>query len=54
MTFVQPLKIGDFLCPSNLVLAPMAGITDTPVRILFLKGGEGGVLGGEGKAFGLK
>lgn len=41
MSFVQELKIGDFVCPSNLVLAPMAGITDTPFRILCLKGGAG-------------
>lgn len=39
--FIKPLKIGNFTCPSNLVLAPMAGITDTPFRILCLKGGAG-------------
>lgn len=38
---IKPLKIGSFICPSNLVLAPMAGITDTPFRILCLKGGAG-------------
>ena len=40
-SFIKPLKIGNFTCPSNLVLAPMAGITDTPFRILCLKGGAG-------------
>ena len=40
-SFIKPLKIGNFICPSNLVLAPMAGITDTPFRILCLKGGAG-------------
>ncbi len=41
MVLIKELKIGDFTCPSNLVLAPMAGITDTPFRILCLKGGAG-------------
>lgn len=41
MPYIKQLKIGDFVCPSNLVLAPMAGITDTPFRILCLKGGAG-------------
>ena len=40
-SFIKPLKIGSFTCPSNLVLAPMAGITDTPFRILCIKGGAG-------------
>jgi nifR3 family TIM-barrel protein len=38
---IHPLKIASFTCPSNLVLAPMAGITDPPFRILCLKGGAG-------------
>ena len=41
MNHVHPLKIGSFTAPNNLVLAPMAGITDTPFRILCLKGGAG-------------
>ena len=41
MGYIKKLQIGDFVCPSNLVLAPMAGITDTPFRILCLKGGAG-------------
>ncbi|MBP5429819.1 MAG: tRNA dihydrouridine synthase DusB [Elusimicrobiaceae bacterium] len=41
MSFIKPLKIGTFTAPNNLVLAPMAGITDTPFRILCLKGGAG-------------
>ena len=41
MTYLKPLRIGPFSAPNNLVLAPMAGITDTPFRILCLKGGAG-------------
>jgi len=41
MTYIKPLKIAGFICPSNLVLAPMAGITDSPFRILCLRGGAG-------------
>ena len=41
MSYIHPLKIGNFTAPNNLVLAPMAGITDTPFRILCLKGGAG-------------
>ena len=41
MTLIHPLKIGSFTAPNNLLLAPMAGITDTPFRILCLKGGAG-------------
>lgn len=41
MTLIQPLHIGSFTAPNNLLLAPMAGITDTPFRILCLKGGAG-------------
>ena len=41
MTLIKPLTIGSFTAPNNLLLAPMAGITDTPFRILCLKGGAG-------------
>ena len=41
MNYIHPLKIGSFCAPNNLLLAPMAGITDTPFRILCLKGGAG-------------
>lgn len=41
MTFIKPLKLGGFTCHNNLVLAPMAGITDAPFRIMCLKGGAG-------------
>jgi nifR3 family TIM-barrel protein len=39
--FIRPLKIGAVECPSNLVLAPMAGITDAPFRILCRESGAG-------------
>ncbi|MDR1123639.1 MAG: tRNA-dihydrouridine synthase [Elusimicrobiota bacterium] len=39
--FIRPLKIGAVECPSNLILAPMAGITDAPFRILCREGGAG-------------
>ncbi|MDR0645858.1 MAG: tRNA-dihydrouridine synthase, partial [Elusimicrobiota bacterium] len=38
---IRPLKIGSFTCPSNLALAPMAGISDAPFRIMCLRGGAG-------------
>lgn len=41
MTYIHPLSIGSFTAPNNLLLAPMAGITDSPFRILCLKGGAG-------------
>lgn len=41
MTLIRPLTIGTFTAPNNLLLAPMAGITDSPFRILCLKGGAG-------------
>ena len=41
MSLLKPLKIGSLTCKNNLVLAPMAGITDTPFRLLCLEGGAG-------------
>ena len=41
MSAVRPLTIGSFTAPNNLLLAPMAGITDSPFRVLCLKGGAG-------------
>lgn len=41
MTLIRPLTVGTFTAPNNLLLAPMAGITDSPFRILCLKGGAG-------------
>jgi len=41
MKYIHPLKIGSFTAENNLLLAPMAGITDSPFRILCLKGGAG-------------
>ncbi len=41
MSLIHPLQIGSFTAPNNLVLAPMAGITDSPFRILCLQGGAG-------------
>ena len=41
MTLIHPLSIGNITLPNNLVLAPMAGITDSPFRILCLQGGAG-------------
>lgn len=38
---IRPLSIGPVLLPNNLVLAPMAGITDSPFRVLCLQGGAG-------------
>ena len=41
MNIIHPLTIGTVVLPNNLVLAPMAGITDSPFRVLCLKGGAG-------------
>ena len=35
------LKIGPYSLPSNVVLAPMAGVTDRPFRMLCRKFGAG-------------
>ena len=41
MSLLRPLSIGSVTIANNLVLAPMAGITDVPFRVLCLKGGAG-------------
>ena len=41
MNYIKKIKIGQVLCKTNLFLAPMAGITDSPFRIMCLKGGAG-------------
>jgi len=41
MSLISPLKIGTVPLANNLVLAPMAGITDSPFRVLCLQGGAG-------------
>ena len=41
MSLISPLKIGTVQLANNLVLAPMAGITDSPFRVLCLQGGAG-------------
>jgi tRNA-dihydrouridine synthase B len=41
-TFIpRPVKIGPYTLPSNVVLAPMAGVTDRPFRILCRRFGAG-------------
>jgi tRNA-dihydrouridine synthase B len=37
----RPVKIGPYTLPSNVVLAPMAGVTDRPFRILCRRFGAG-------------
>ena len=34
MEYIHKLKIGDVELENNLILAPMAGITDLPFRII--------------------
>ncbi len=41
MDLIRPLHIGGVACANNLALAPMAGITDSPFRVLCLRGGAG-------------
>lgn len=39
--FVKPVKIGNLTLPNNLVLAPMAGVTDGSFRLLCARMGAG-------------
>ena len=39
--YLKPLKIGNVEIKNNLILAPMAGITDLPFRILCKEQGAG-------------
>lgn len=41
MTMIKPLKIGSVTLPNNLILAPMAGVTDLPFRLLCKEQGAG-------------
>ena len=41
MNPVRPLTLGSVHIANNLILAPMAGITDSPFRVLCLRGGAG-------------
>ena len=38
---MNPVRIGPYALPSNVVLAPMAGVTDRPFRVLCRKFGAG-------------
>ncbi len=38
---IQTLKIGDVSLKNNLILAPMAGVTDLPFRLLCKEQGAG-------------
>ena len=38
---IKPLKIGSVMLPNNLILAPMAGVTDLPFRLLCKEQGAG-------------
>lgn len=40
-TRLKPLKIGKVTLPNNLILAPMAGVTDLPFRLLCSRQGVG-------------
>lgn len=41
MTFIHPLKIGSREIPNNIALAPMAGTTDLPFRVICHRFGAG-------------
>ena len=38
---IRPLAIGDVTLPNNLILAPMAGVSDLPYRVLAHEMGAG-------------
>ena len=38
---IRKLMIGDVELPNNLILAPMAGVTDLPFRLLCREQGAG-------------
>ena len=38
---IKPLQIGSVTLPNNLILAPMAGVTDLPFRLLCKEQGAG-------------
>ena len=40
-TIIKPLSIGSVTLPNNLILAPMAGVTDLPFRLLCKEQGAG-------------
>ena len=42
--YIKKLKIGDVELENNLILAPMAGITDLPFRKITKKYGEPGLV----------
>ena len=41
MNYIKKLKIGNVELPNNLILAPMAGVTNRPFRIICKKYGAG-------------
>ncbi|MCL2051463.1 MAG: tRNA dihydrouridine synthase DusB [Lachnospiraceae bacterium] len=41
MNYLNELKIGNVILPHNLILAPMAGVTDMPFRVLCAEQGAG-------------
>lgn len=41
MSLISSLTLGGFTARNNLLLAPMAGITDSPFRVLCIAGGAG-------------
>ncbi len=40
-SIIRPISIGDVVIPNNLILAPMAGVTDLPFRLLCKEQGAG-------------
>lgn len=39
--YLKPLRIGNVELKNNIILAPMAGVTDKPFRILCKENGAG-------------
>ena len=44
MEYIKELKIGKFVLKNNVILAPMAGVTDLPFRRICRKYGVGATI----------
>lgn len=52
MNSIRKLQIGNVTLENNLILAPMAGVTDLPFRLLCKEQGAGLLMQGKGQCQG--